>query len=560
MLHTVLRRSSPSRALGALGLLACLTGPIVASQRWVDSLPGEFVDIRATGASVAPSNDGEFEITTTVGNSLFPAGTVRISANGGARFGPSTGSNLDLPPVNGALPSSAAFGGSQALLPYWDDYISTLGLFVFGSIQHQEIDGVLYIQWTNVRLQSALVQDRMTFQLQVPSTGMVFARFVYLDVAGSPGGGLGATIGYQGPSLADTAQYSLDANHAVDDGTVLSLVDQANQELGTGISGTFIDIATTGTPLDLGDNGQSVAFTPVRSAILQQGRLTIASNGGIGLDVNAGGLAATNAPLPSGAAFALGQALLPFWDDIDTQGGAVGNIYVEHVSGRTIVQWDDVGFAGAPPTERATFQVQLFSDDAVLAQIIYRDVEGTRAARGGSATIGYQPASMLQTEPFSFNQPVLEDGLVVTFYRDASRGTIYCTANTNSTAGPAVISASGNLSIAQNNFFLRAEDLPFNATSFFLVSATSAFVANPGGSQGNLCLGGAIGRGVGGILDSGNEGFVFAHPNLAAMPTAGGSFAVQPGDTLCFQCWHRDVIGGVTTSNFTPGLQVQFKP
>jgi hypothetical protein len=48
--------------------------------------------------------------------------------------------------------------------------------------------------------------------------------------------------------------------------------------------------------------------------------------------------------------------------------------------------------------------------------------------------------------------------------------------------------------------------------------------------------------------------------NLNAMPSTTGPFAVQAGQTLSFQCWHRDSLSGTATSNFSGGLQVRFTP
>jgi hypothetical protein len=34
---------------------------------------------------------------------------------------------------------------------------------------------------------------------------------------------------------------------------------------------------------------------------------------------------------------------------------------------------------------------------------------------------------------------------------------------------------------------------------------------------------------------------------------------VQVGETRNFQCWYRDAIGGIATSNFTNGLSIVFQ-
>ncbi|MGK0218314.1 MAG: V8-like Glu-specific endopeptidase, partial [Planctomycetota bacterium] len=74
-------------------------------------------------------------------------------------------------------------------------------------------------------------------------------------------------------------------------------------------------------------------------------------------------------------------------------------------------------------------------------------------------------------------------------------GTVYCSpAVTNSTGMPGAIAASGSVQAATNDVTLVASDLPSNQFGFFLNSMMQGFAANPGGSQGNLCLAGSIGR------------------------------------------------------------------
>ena len=140
-------------------------------------------------------------------------------------------------------------------------------------------------------------------------------------------------------------------------------------------------------------------------------------------------------------------------------------------------------------------------------------------------------------------------------------GTPYCSAVANSTGVPGELSASGSADVALNDVRLSAERLPANAFGFFVASLTQGFVANPGGSQGNLCLGGSIGRyvGAGQILNSGAGGSFELQLDLTQTPTPTGLVAISPGETWNFQTWHRDVAGGSATSNFTNGLSIAFQ-
>jgi len=142
----------------------------------------------------------------------------------------------------------------------------------------------------------------------------------------------------------------------------------------------------------------------------------------------------------------------------------------------------------------------------------------------------------------------------------AQVGTNYCTPAPNSTGATATISGTGSAAVTLNNLTLASSNLPQNAAAFFLCSRTQGFVQNPGGSAGNLCLGNAIGRRVGGLIpNSGTTGMVSVLADLTSMPQPSGAVVVQAGETWNFQCWYRDAVaGGGSTSNFSDGLEVLF--
>jgi hypothetical protein len=86
------------------------------------------------------------------------------------------------------------------------------------------------------------------------------------------------------------------------------------------------------------------------------------------------------------------------------------------------------------------------------------------------------------------------------------------------------------------------------------------FTGNPGGSQGNLCLSGSIGRYVatGQIKNSGSAGIFDLTLDLNQTPTPTGLVSVAAGETWNFQAWYRDAVGGSATSNFSDGLTISF--
>jgi len=146
------------------------------------------------------------------------------------------------------------------------------------------------------------------------------------------------------------------------------------------------------------------------------------------------------------------------------------------------------------------------------------------------------------------------------FFAPGNIGTNYCMAALNSTGVEGSILAMGSRTVANQNFTLMVEDLPNNSFGFFLTSLASGFVQQPGGSQGNLCLGGAIGRFVapGQIMNTGGNGAFSLVVDLNAIPTPTGLVVIQAGETWYYQAWHRDAVGGSATSNFTDGLEVDF--
>lgn len=136
-------------------------------------------------------------------------------------------------------------------------------------------------------------------------------------------------------------------------------------------------------------------------------------------------------------------------------------------------------------------------------------------------------------------------------------GTNYCLAAPNSTGVVGLISAAGTTSLGQNDMRISAKQLPPNSFGFFLNSRMQGFVPNAGGSEGNLCLSGSVGRFNSQILNTGGGGRIAISVDLAALPQPMGVISATAGETWHFQAWHRDVsASGTTTSNFSNGIRV----
>ena len=137
--------------------------------------------------------------------------------------------------------------------------------------------------------------------------------------------------------------------------------------------------------------------------------------------------------------------------------------------------------------------------------------------------------------------------------------TNYCQGNPNSSGQIGDIDAV-NVNLPGRSFDLLLTGLPTNAFGIVITSLTSGFLPNQGGSSGNLCVTGNIGRNVGGnIFDSSFFGLSFVPVDMDVIPTSTQIVGIQPGETRYFQGWFRDQTGGgIPTSNFTVGLEMIF--
>ena len=127
------------------------------------------------------------------------------------------------------------------------------------------------------------------------------------------------------------------------------------------------------------------------------------------------------------------------------------------------------------------------------------------------------------------------DNIVFEKGTSATIGTSYCGPGVvNSSGASGVITATGATAVAANDVTLVASSLPANSFGFFLTSQTQSFIANPGGSQGNLCLGGNLGRyvGPGQIKNSGAAGSFSLALDLTT-PRASKSWARSPRRPTC---------------------------
>ena len=136
-------------------------------------------------------------------------------------------------------------------------------------------------------------------------------------------------------------------------------------------------------------------------------------------------------------------------------------------------------------------------------------------------------------------------------------GITYCTNVPTSTGFPGRIRAIGSDDVSDNNLAIQAYQLPVNTFGLLLGSNAPGFVANPGGSQGNLCILGDIGRYNSDVSNSGASGSFVISLDLNAIPSPTGPTAAVAGITRYWQVWFRDS-NPTPTSNYTEAVRVLF--
>ncbi len=139
-------------------------------------------------------------------------------------------------------------------------------------------------------------------------------------------------------------------------------------------------------------------------------------------------------------------------------------------------------------------------------------------------------------------------------------GIAECSGQINGSGQAAKVSAHGSASLAQNDLKLWVRDVTPLQFGMLLTSQSPGFVAHPGGSFGDLCLGGAIGRYNQTALWSGSQGELFLDVDWDLMPTPMGPSMAQVGQTWRFQSWFRDSISGTSGSNFSNATAVMVLP
>ncbi|MCP3919879.1 MAG: choice-of-anchor B family protein [bacterium] len=157
----------------------------------------------------------------------------------------------------------------------------------------------------------------------------------------------------------------------------------------------------------------------------------------------------------------------------------------------------------------------------------------------------------------SIVEAAIDDFSIDELICDTGLGTPYCAVVLNSIGLEGRLTATGSAVAADNDVTLEATQLPPNQFGYFLAAETQGFIATPGGSVGNFCLGQPTARFNQQILDSGPTGQFSSMIDLTNIPLSPPQ-AVVAGETWNFQGWYRDFLV-FQTSNFTNGYEIVFQ-
>lgn len=114
---------------------------------------------------------------------------------------------------------------------------------------------------------------------------------------------------------------------------------------------------------------------------------------------------------------------------------------------------------------------------------------------------------------------------------------------------------TGSPRISTGTLALTGQFFPQDAFVLPLAGRGAGHVFLPAQSEGVLCLGGApLARLIGSITQGQGLGTFSVPVDLGALPPEAG---VAAGIPLNFQCWHRDVVNGIATSNFSNAVRVR---
>ena len=208
-------------------------------------------------------------------------------------------------------------------------------------------------------------------------------------------------------------------------GNAPTVVDRVFADGFEGAAGTptydFVDITTTGTPLDMLGSGFPVNV-PIGFPFTYYGQTSdqiVASlEGGFLFGVTGGYLPPQNTSLPNAD---IGAAILPYWADIEYPQPEDGNTYVETLGAapnrRFVIEWFNVPILIGNTQDGATFEAILYEgSNQILFQYADTDVGDPARNDGITASIGLNPPAGVEAAlQYSYLQPSVSTGKAILF-------------------------------------------------------------------------------------------------------------------------------------------------
>ena len=239
---------------------------------------------------------------------------------------------------------------------------------------------------------------------------------------------------------------------------------------------SWVDISATGTPLALADDGEANIVSPFPFTFygVTSTDLRVGNNGGILFNRTTGDVGLTNATLPNAT---IGLAMLPFWDDIDSDTGDVYWQVLGTAPNRTlVVEWYNRPHYSN--TGAGTWEVILYEGTNVVDfQYLDTDFGNASYNQGISATVGINQDGTVALQ-YSYNQAVITDNLAIRFQPT--------TVETATSTDSATVNTS-DPDITVNPTSLMSAQLTNTVVTCRSPSATSAPPTSPGPSRRSRC-------------------------------------------------------------------------
>jgi hypothetical protein len=375
-----------------------------------DTAPFGYRSISITGTPLALTDDGEANITLPFAFRLFDtvSSDLRVGNNGGILFA-NTGS--DLWAGNVPLPTATI---PMAILPLWDDLDTETGA-VFWEVLGTAPNRVAVVEWFQRPHFPGPGTGHASFQVLLYE-GSNQIRFQYLDLEfGSPAFDFGAsaTVGLN-KDASTAVQVSFDSP-VLANGQAILFTPLREYAVDDEAPFGYLPINAIGTPLDLTDDGEANITLPFEFRLfgVASSQLRVGNNGGILFGADSGDLSSSNVALPTDT---LPMAILPFWDDLDSETGNVYWLVLGTAPRRVaIIEWHQRPHFPGPGVGNVTFQVFLFEgSNQILFQYLDLDFGAPTFDLGASATVGLNLDARTALQ-VSFNTASLANGQAILF-------------------------------------------------------------------------------------------------------------------------------------------------